>query len=878
MKFIKEKGKKYMALLIVCVMMVGLFPIGVYAEPSAPGTPVENLAAGSYIDFGGQVWRLADPNTRYLVRINNLPTTQQWSVSGTNTDTRDGFNYLSTEFNNIITVEAHRDMIQNTDWDIRCVLYNQKDLTDPELRTTVNEEGVSILPLSINGKLGMLSIGERNKYVSFIDNTSADGSWTRTPVWGSTTDVYFFGNGTATTNAGSFFRFRPTLYLKSGITVAGGSGTVDTPYTLAPYDATQDNADITAAKVAIEGATYAANQAEAGDATAAATKAQGLVNALALEGTTATVVPGAFTTAVAGTPGTPAGTNGSFTFTVTINKGGGTEQTSEQQTMTIIATAYAGISDVDAVAAAKIAIETAIGNLAVSNATTAQNVLDAAQGATLHGVSVAWDVGSSFSKINATSTTAGLITGTLNLALNSTSDTVAVSKTITQLPSSGGGGSGGGGSTPPQQETGNTIVIVNGVPESAGTETKTTENGKSTTLVQVNNEIIESKIDEAIKNNTTDVGNVIQIPVVDKNSEVVKVELTGDIIKKLEENTFNVSVKNNDIEYIIPAEEFTISKVAETFNILEKDLKEIKVEVRITKLDEKVVEKYNEVAKANGAELVFPPVAFEVVAKTTKSDGTTGEVEISKFSNYVQRIIEIPAGVDQSKITTGIVFNPDGTYSHVPTEVFQKDGKWYASLKSLTNSNYSVVWNPVTVKSVENHWSKDAVNDMASRLIIINPESFDPNKAITRADFAEYIVRALGLYRVGSTHENKFKDVSATDDRTLAILIASEYGIVTGYIDATFRPDQQITREEAMAMYQRAMKVTKLTGSDTNRYQRYTDFMKVSDWAANYVKEVLAAHVFNGTSATNISPESNLTYAEAAQAIKNLLVESKLIN
>lgn len=72
--------------------------------------------------------------------------------------------------------------------------------------------------------------------------------------------------------------------------------------------------------------------------------------------------------------------------------------------------------------------------------------------------------------------------------------------------------------------------------------------------------------------------------------------------------------------------------------------------------------------------------------------------------------------------------------------------------------------------------------------------------------------------------------------------------------------------------------MTKLTGSDLNRYQNYEDFEEVSHWAEAYVKEVLAAHVFNGTSTTIISPKSNLTYAEAAQAIKNLLVKSKLIN
>lgn len=421
-------------------------------------------------------------------------------------------------------------------------------------------------------------------------------------------------------------------------------------------------------------------------------------------------------------------------------------------------------------------------------------------------------------------------------------------------------------------------VIINGKTETAGTETISTESGKSTVTITVNNNVIESKIDEAVKNNTTGEDNIIQVQFSDTKSEIVKVELTGDIVKKLEDNNFDVSVKRDNIEYIIPAKEFIISKVAENLGVSENDLVDIEVEVQITKLDQSVVDKYNEVAKVKGAELIFPPVAFEVVARTTKADGTTDEVEISKFSNYVVRVMEIPSSVDPSKITTGIVFNPKGTYSHIPTEVFEKDDKWYAKLNSLTNSNYSVIWNPVTVKSVENHWSKDAVNDMASRLVIFDPEYFEPDEAITRADFAEYMVRALGLYREGSTYENKFSDVMTTGDRTLAILIAEEYDIVEGYSDAIFKPDELITREEAMTMCQRAMEITKLEGTDNNRYQSYTDYEQVGNWATHYVQEVLSAHVFNGTTATTISPKSNLTYAEAAQAIKNLLLESGLIN
>jgi len=458
----------------------------------------------------------------------------------------------------------------------------------------------------------------------------------------------------------------------------------------------------------------------------------------------------------------------------------------------------------------------------------------------------------------------------------------AVNKVL--AASSGGGGGGGSsdsGSPPAPGPTAGqnpVIVIVNGVEQNAGIVTQLTEGGQSVTVVTVNNQIIESKIDEAIRNNPTGEGNVFQVPVADRTAEAVRIQLTGDIIQKLADNSFEVSILKDNVEYRIPAEEFSIGKVAADLGVSPNNLRDITVEVRITQLDQAVVDKYNEMAQANGAQLIFPPVSFEVVARVTNADGTTSEVEISRFSNYVERVMEIPPGVDPSKITTGIVFNPDGTYSHVPTEVFQQDGKWYARISSLTNSSYSVIWNPLRVASVENHWSRDTVNDMASRLVIFNHDTFAPDKPITRADFAEYIVRALGLYRTTPFRSTGFSDVSAGNARAAGIVLANQAGIVSGYPDGTFKPNALITRQEAMSMYRRAMVITKLRGAEPGRYQSFSDYDQVSDWARESVKETLSARVFNGTTATTISPKSNLTYAEAAAAIKNLLVKSKLIN
>lgn len=437
----------------------------------------------------------------------------------------------------------------------------------------------------------------------------------------------------------------------------------------------------------------------------------------------------------------------------------------------------------------------------------------------------------------------------------------------------------GGGSKHKKSTTNSNFgssVIVNGEKENAGKETKQILDGKEIVTFDIDSTQLSNKIEDVLKNNPDSSRNLVEVSVSDSNNSTVN--LTGDIVKRMEKDSFHLSIKKDNINYIIPASEITIDKVADTLKVNPNELKEIEIDIKINQVSDTALSKYTEMIKKSEKELVVAPVEFEIGAKTTGIDGKVRETTVNKFSNYVERVIEIPSNIDEKKITTGIVFNADGTYSHVPTEVFKSNGKWYAKLNSLTNSTYSVIYNPITVDSVKGHWSEDAVNDMASRLVLFNPETFKPNKAITRADFAEYIVRALGLYRQGSTHENKFSDVSATGDRSIGILIANEYGIVTGYSDGTFRGDHEITREEAMTMYQRAMKITKLTGSDEKRYTTFMDYNQVSSWATPYVKDVLAAHVFNGTTATTISPKSNLTYGESAQAIKNLLVESGLIN
>lgn len=84
---------------------------------------------------------------------------------------------------------------------------------------------------------------------------------------------------------------------------------------------------------------------------------------------------------------------------------------------------------------------------------------------------------------------------------------------------------------------------------------------------------------------------------------------------------------------------------------------------------------------------------------------------------------------------------------------------------------------------------------------------YGPDRDITRAEFAAIIVRALELMRPG-TGKDIFTDVTKNNWYYDAVSIAYEYGIIFGYGNGRFCPDEIITREQAMAIIAREMKIT----------------------------------------------------------------------
>ncbi|MFB5762743.1 S-layer homology domain-containing protein [Paenibacillus medicaginis] len=189
-------------------------------------------------------------------------------------------------------------------------------------------------------------------------------------------------------------------------------------------------------------------------------------------------------------------------------------------------------------------------------------------------------------------------------------------------------------------------------------------------------------------------------------------------------------------------------------------------------------------------------------------------------------------------------------------------------------SYYTVLEYNKTFVDLAGHWAEQAVNQLAAKGIVtgVDERHYEPNRAITRAEFVTLIMRAIEQTGKSSANgANPFADVKAGQYYTGPIAAAAELGIVTGY-DGKFRPADRITREEAVVSLVRAAKYFSLAGKQQGE-PSFADAGKISSWAAAAVKEAWSAGLIEGDGKA-FKPKNSVTRAEVAVMIQRLLADS----
>ena len=124
----------------------------------------------------------------------------------------------------------------------------------------------------------------------------------------------------------------------------------------------------------------------------------------------------------------------------------------------------------------------------------------------------------------------------------------------------------------------------------------------------------------------------------------------------------------------------------------------------------------------------------------------------------------------------------------------------------LTDESRAYYWSTVNGYSdvSADAWYNNAVSTMNNAGIVTGyPDgSFRPDATITRAEFATIAARFSEVVYNGG---NSFTDVPENHWAVRYIALAEYLGWINGYPDGTFRPDQAITRAEAMTLINRVL-------------------------------------------------------------------------
>ncbi len=152
----------------------------------------------------------------------------------------------------------------------------------------------------------------------------------------------------------------------------------------------------------------------------------------------------------------------------------------------------------------------------------------------------------------------------------------------------------------------------------------------------------------------------------------------------------------------------------------------------------------------------------------------------------------------------------------------------------------------------------------------VSDTKFEPSSPMTRAMFVTILFRLSGEE---ASVTDLFSDVKPQDWFSESVGWAAETGLVLGYPDGTFRPRNNITRQEAAAILVRYTEYVnmRLPGHSATSPRVFSDDEKIASWAAEYVDTLRKAGIFNGDAKERFNPASDITRAEAATLLHNIL-------
>jgi len=363
-----------------------------------------------------------------------------------------------------------------------------------------------------------------------------------------------------------------------------------------------------------------------------------------------------------------------------------------------------------------------------------------------------------------------------------------------------------------------------------------------------------------------------------KTYDTVTLKLSGDVVSipasALVEGKTIIIIFNNGTTYTLPTSAFNVDDLAKQLDV---DAKDLKIKVESSKLSGDAAQAVQDAIEALGATALADSFDFKV---TAVANGKSQDID--SFGNYyVSRTLPLSSESEQA---TGVVYDPETKQLSFVPSLFSKDsdGNAIVTIKRNSNSIYTAIKYSKTFDDIAAHWAKANIELLAGKLVVdgVTDSEFQPDRNITRAEFAALVVRALGLNT--NVSGSSFSDVQSNDWFAGVVAAAAKAGLVDGYEDGTFKPNNTINREELAAMVVRALKFAgvETSVSADKQAELLAKFADSSDivWAQTEIAEAINAGLIEGMTDTTYVPRDSATRAQSATMLKRLLTTAKFID
>lgn len=189
-------------------------------------------------------------------------------------------------------------------------------------------------------------------------------------------------------------------------------------------------------------------------------------------------------------------------------------------------------------------------------------------------------------------------------------------------------------------------------------------------------------------------------------------------------------------------------------------------------------------------------------------------------------------------------------------------GSWSLGQEAKSTWGYYSLWlNGKYFEDAEGNWARQSIISVMNKgwMIGVSGTRFSPDEAVTRAQAAAILVRALGINKDDSNRGEQVLSDIENHWAYAEIMAAYENDLIVGTGEGRFEPEKALTREEMAVLLERVLDV------NTNAVAAFHDVTKATcPWSFNAINKIAAIGVLQGYPDKGFHPKDTINRAQIA--------------